>query len=178
MPDNLLPDIKNKFYTQDYSPKPIIEGIIVKDLKNYPGEDGDFSELFRLKNGKPELFPDFEIKQINRSKVFPGGVKAWHFHFLQDEIWYISPHDNLLLGLWDLRNDSQTKKQTMRLTLGGSSSRMVYIPRGVAHGCVNLSKNPSEIYYFLNNNFNPEKPDEQRMPWNTLGADFWQPQKD
>ncbi|MBI3980645.1 dTDP-4-dehydrorhamnose 3,5-epimerase family protein [Candidatus Microgenomates bacterium] len=178
MSDKLPAEIKNKIYTQDYSPKTPLEGVEIKEIKNFPGEDGDFSEILRLKNGRTELFPDFELVQINRALVFPKSVKAWHLHFLQDEIWYVTPQDHLLVGLWDLREKSATQNKTMRVILGGTSSRLLFIPRGVAHGCVNLSRKATQIYYFVSNNFNPASPDEKRIPWDSLGADFWQAQRD
>lgn len=178
MPVNFAKELKDKIYTQDYSPLKQINSVKIVEIKNHPGEDGDFSEILRVNDGKLALFPEFELKQINRAKVFPKAIKAWHLHNNQDEIWYVAPDEHLLVGLWDIREDSETTNLSMRVVLGGSSSKLLFIPKGVAHGCVNLSKKTTQIYYFVSNNFNATSPDEKRIPWDSLGKDFWKAQRD
>jgi len=178
-PNELLPEISNKIYIQDYSSKATIDGVKIINLTAFVNEDGDFSEVMRLNSqGQPEKIPDFQIAQINRSKLNPGTIKAWHIHLKQDEIWYVAPQDELLLGLWDVRQKSSSRNLTMRIMLGGGVSRLVYIPRGVAHGAANFNRHPVQIYYLVSAKFNLRDPDERRLPWDSLGADFWQPKKD
>lgn len=168
-----------KIYTQDYKSKPTIDGVSVMTLKNMSGEDSDFSELLRLNStGEVEQFPGFHVAQINRSTQIPGSIKAWHVHFIQDELWYVADESRLLTCLWDIRKDSPTFGSTMRIPMGGSTHRLVYIPRGVAHGAANLSSNIATIMYFMNAQFNINNPDERRIPWDALGKDFWEPQRD
>lgn len=172
-------DIDGKYqkqlYIQDYSKKEVIEGVKIIELKNMSGEDGDFSELLRLNiQGEAEGFPGFYLRQISRSKMIPGSVKAWHIHFAQEDIWHILPSDKLLLGLWDIRKDSPTKHKSMRLALGGGKAHLIYIPRGVAHGAVNFSNKEGTILYFVNAQFDIANPDEHRLPWDALGKEFWE----
>ena len=168
-----------KIYTEDYSPKELINGVKVIQLKRAVGEEGDFSELMRFDGkGESETFSGFHIAQLNYSTQFPGSIKAWHMHLDQDEIWYVPQHSQLLAGLWDIRKDSKTKGMTNRVTLGGGSNKMLYIPRGVAHGAVNFSKKLGIILYFVTEHFNKEKPDEHRIAWDALGSDFWKPERD
>ncbi|OGK26115.1 hypothetical protein A2954_02805 [Candidatus Roizmanbacteria bacterium RIFCSPLOWO2_01_FULL_37_12] len=156
----------------------MIEGVKTISIKVHTGEDGTFEELLRLdQKGILRSFPDFQLRQISRSQLLPGAVKAWHVHFNQEDIWYVPPENHMLLGLWDLRKDSPTSDLKMRITLGAGNSRLVYIPRGVAHGILNVNNYTGTIFYFMNNEFNPDKPDEQRLPWDALGAEFWQPVK-
>jgi dTDP-4-dehydrorhamnose 3,5-epimerase len=171
--------VRTSVYTQDYSPKPKIDGVQILSLKNFVGENGDFTELMRL-NDQGELVsvPGFRIRQINRSKQYHKAIKAWHLHFLQDEIWYVPPDEHLLLGLWDVREASATRDVTQKIPLGGGNSLAVYIPRGVAHGAANYSGKKANVYYFVNNQFNPDDPDEHRLPWDSKGADFWEAPKE
>lgn len=170
---------QKKIYAQDYAKKPEINGVKILKLENVVTEDGDFSELLRLnENGEMEGIAGFKPVQINRSKILPLMVKAWHLHLRQDEIWYVLPDGHLLIGLWDVRKDSPTKDTTMRVVLGGGKSKLLFIPKGVAHGCSNFSKKPANILYFVSQKFNRENPDEQRLAWDSKGADFWQPKKD
>ena len=77
--DDVLVRLKQEIYVQDYSKKKLIEGVKIVDVKKFIGEDGTFEELTRLnEQGNMEEFPDFKIKQINRSKLIPGSIKAWH----------------------------------------------------------------------------------------------------
>lgn len=172
-------EIRDKVYKQDYAPTPTIDGVKILTIRNFVGENGDFSELFRVnENGESHAVPGFHIRQINRSKQYTKAVKAWHLHYQQDEIWYVPPDEHLLLGLWDVREDSPTKGVLQKIPLGGGNSIAVYIPRGVAHGAANFSGSKANVYYFVNNQFNPDSPDEQRLPWDAAGKDFWEPPKE
>jgi dTDP-4-dehydrorhamnose 3,5-epimerase len=172
------PTISSKVYTQDYSAKPAIDGVRVFPLKNFVGEDGDFLEIVRVSDGDLELIPEFKIAQINHSTQFPGSVKAWHLHFKQNEIWFVPPGDHFLVGLWDVRAKSKTKGSSMRLSMGGGAAKLLYIPKGVAHGAANHSPKSSTIIYFVDQAFDPKDPDERRIPWDSLGADFWKAVRD
>lgn len=171
--------IRPKVYTQIYSPDQLIDGIKIIQLKSAGGEEGDFCELMRLNSeGEFEQLPGFKVAQINRSTQFPGSVKAWHLHYRQDELWYVPEESHLVAGLWDIRKRSKTFNQTNRIVLGGSTHKMLYIPRGVAHGSANFFNQLGIIIYFMNDRFDKERPDEQRIPWDALGADFWSPERD
>ncbi len=169
---------QGQIYIQDYSAKPKIDGVKIIPIKNFVGEDGDFSEIIRLSNGKIEGLEDMEIKQVNRSRLLPGSIKGWHLHFEQEDIFYLPPSDSLLVGLWDLRKNSESKGTSMKITLGAGASSLLFIPRGVAHGMVNISGEPIDLFYFVSGQFDLKNPDERRLPWDSLGADFWTPTKD
>lgn len=177
--DDIDENIRPNVYAQDYSPKELIDGVKVIQLKHIVGEEGDFCELLRL-NEKGEFgeIPGFSVRQINRSTQLTGSIKAWHMHLLQDELWYVPEESQLLAGLWDVRKDSKTHEMTNRIVLGASTHRLLYIPRGVAHGSANFSKELGIIIYFMNGQFDSKHPDEHRIPWDTLGADFWKPERD
>lgn len=177
--NDLSPEVRSSLYTQDYSSKPVIEGVQLITVRQFVSEEGDFSELARLdENGNLEALPDFKVRQINRSQIFPNSIKGWHIHYKQEDLWYVAPQEQLVVGLWDVRKDSPTEGIATKYNLGGGQSRMLLIPRGVAHGCVNYSSRPTQLYYFMNQQFNADSPDEQRLPWNSHGAEFWLPERD
>ena len=169
---------RGKIYVQDYSAKPQIEGVKIIFVRNFIGEDGDFSEIIRLTNGEIEGIEGMKVAQVNRSKLLPGSIKGWHLHFKQEDIFYLPPSDSLLVGLWDVRQSSPTSGVSMKITLGAGQSSLLYIPRGVAHGMTNISGEPIDLFYFVNQQFDVKNPDERRLPWDSLGADFWTPKKD
>lgn len=176
---SLLPDVSDKTYAQDYSSQPQIEGVKVIELKNFLNEEGDFSEILRLDDsGHLEVMPEFQLRQINRTTIFPQAVKAWHFHYNQDEMWYVPQCYQLTVGLWDIREDSISKNLKKKIQLGGGSSKIVFIPRGVAHGMKNFSTQSAQLFYFVSQQFDSQNPDEMRLPWNASGEEFWQAERD
>lgn len=173
--DAIQKDVQAKVFVQDYSPKTKIDGVKVTPLKNIVGEDGDICEIVRIDaNGELESLPGYKLAQVNRTKILPDAVKAWHLHYNQDDIWHVTPRSHLFVGLWDVREDSPTKGVTMRLSPAGGNAYLIYIPRGVAHGVANFSGEPGEILYLVNQHFSLENPDENRLPWDAAGAEFWQ----
>ena len=165
-------------YRQNYNRVDFIDGVKLVGLKNIPSEEGDFSEIVRLNKGRIKDFPNFEVAQINRTRLLPGSIKAWHLHFRQDFVWYVSPFDHLFVGLWDVRRKSKTKDKIMRIVIGGGTSQLLFIPKGVVQGTAVFQSSPLDMYVFSNQQFDIKNPDERRLPWDSLGKDFWLPKKD
>lgn len=177
--DDIIPEIKEKVSSQDYSSQTPIEGVKMITLKTFPSEQGDLGEIIHLSpRAELERFPGFTVAQINRTTLLGGSVKAWHLHLRQDELWFVAPSGHVLTGLWDVRKNSPTSGLTMRVILGGGQSTLLLIPKGVAHGSKNLEQKPTELLYFVSKRFDIHDPDEKRIPWNAKGEDFWKPQND
>jgi len=173
------PTLQPHLYTQSYASNKQIEGVKILPIRAFQADEGDFSEVVRFSNGgKLEGLDDFEIRQINRTRLFPNSIKAWHVHERQDEVWYVPPSFHLVAGLWDIRVGSPTLNHTMKFVLGSNVSQLLFVPKGVAHGTVNFSSQTAELFYFVSQQFNLENPDECRIHWDHLGADFWKPERD
>lgn len=170
---NIIPEAADKVSIQDYTPSPKIDGVEFFDLNEFADCGGGFMELLRITNGESEIMPGFTPRQINYSNMQPGSVKAFHLHYKQNEFWFIPPSMRMLMGLYDVRNDSPTKGNQMRFVLGAHKARLLYIPAGVAHGTANIGPAETTVIYITDQQFNLEALDEQRLPWNTLGDDFW-----
>ena len=171
-------ELRGRLKRQDYKPSKIIDGVRLIDFDFHSDDGGDFYEMARLTNGVISNLGPFDLKQINRSRFNPGLVKAFHLHLKQDEVWAVHPLDKLLVGLLDARKGSKTEGLQMRLVVGGGKSRMLYIPKGVAHGGMALDQKPVDVIYLVNQNFSPADPDEWRLPWNALGDEFWEIRKE
>lgn len=168
--------VRGRVSSQHYE-KFHIDGVQIISLTKYLTEDGSFTELMRLgEQNDMVTLPDFHIAQINRSIMLPETVKAWHLHYNQDEVWNVGARTHLLLGLWDIRESSPTKGKTMRIPL--NHDKLVYIPRGVAHGAANHMTHAAEILYFVSSHYNKDNPDEQRLPWDAAGKEFWEIKKE
>lgn len=168
----------NKITKQDYSKKPLIDGVKIIDIPYFTDDGGAFCEMARILDdaGIREHFPDFKLKQINWSEIQPGLIKAGHIHKNQEDIWFVPPTDRVLVGLIDLRDGSQTLGVKMRFVLGAGRARLLYIPRGVAHGCANPYGKPMTLLYLVNQNWtdDPEKSDEYRIDYCEFGDGFWE----
>lgn len=172
--DAIGADFRDAVDTQSYAARPRIDGVRLVDLQLFGDEGGDFCELTRFDpQGALSHLPDYTPRQISYSSMEPGTIKAWHLHFHQDDLWFVPPGDRLLVGLLDLRDSSPTYRVSMRFVMGAGRSRLLYIPRGVAHGIANVSSRAGSVIYFVNRAFDPKSPDERRLPPDLVGADFW-----
>ncbi|PIY80062.1 MAG: dTDP-4-dehydrorhamnose 3,5-epimerase, partial [Candidatus Pacebacteria bacterium CG_4_10_14_0_8_um_filter_42_14] len=143
-------------------------------LQHNVDDGGYFVELSRLKDGAHTAFSTpVEVKQISLSQVIPNSVKAYHVHYKQDDVWFVAPHDKLLVNLHDIRKDSPTYDAHIRLVLGGGKATALRIPAGVAHGVGNPYNRSMHLIYTTSEQFNLENPDEHRLPWDHFGAEVW-----
>lgn len=169
------PDFRAKVSTQSYASAGAIDGVRFIELRLFGDEGGDFCELTRFAaDGALENLPGWKPAQASYSFMEPGTIKGWHLHRHQDDLWFIPPHDRLLVGLLDVREGSPTYGKSMRFAMGAGKCRLLYIPKGVAHGVANRSSVPASMVYFVNRQFDAENPDEHRLPWDLLGAEFWE----
>jgi len=168
-------EFRGQVTTQVYGRGAGIDGVEIIDLLIMSDEGGDFCEVTRFTpEGTLVCKPDYRPAQISYSLMEPGTIKAWHLHLKQDDLWFVMPAGRLVVGLLDVRSDSATYRQHMRLTLGAGRARLLVIPRGVAHGVANLqTHSTATLIYFTNTAFDPHDPDEHRLPWDTLGEQFW-----
>ncbi|MGE5481757.1 MAG: dTDP-4-dehydrorhamnose 3,5-epimerase family protein [Bacteroidota bacterium] len=138
----------------------MIDGVRVKQLIRHPDDRGFFEEIVR---DDDELLRRFG--QASMSKTYPGVIKAFHYHERQDDLWFF-PVGNAQVVLYDVREDSPTKGETNVFYMGEDNPIAVLIPAGVAHGYRTLGEKPAIIIYFTTQSYNPNNPDEKRLPFN------------
>jgi dTDP-4-dehydrorhamnose 3,5-epimerase len=142
-----------------------IEGVIAKDLITYPDERGFFREIIRTTD---DFFHE-GFGQWSHSLMFDGVIKAWHYHEIQTDWWYVVS-GVMRVGLCDMRRDSGTHKRTMDFLMGDfQQPRVVKIPPGIAHGCKAV-QGPVHLFYVTSHVYNPD--DEIRLPYNDPEIDF------
>jgi len=175
-PEDVHDEKRNLLSKQDYSPKAKIDGVQVIPLRTFSDDGGYFLEITRIGEVAFEAFPEFKTKQINCSEVHPGVIKAGHVHFNQEDIWFVPPSHKVIAGLMDMRKHSPTYGNKMRIVLGGGDAKLLYIPRGVAHGYSNPYPDSQILFYFVNQQFSadPNESDEWRIPYDAFGDGFWE----
>lgn len=158
---------------QDYSAQQVPHGVGRFALKRFTDDGGSFQELMRLIDGRL-VQPDIEVQQVNYAVMEPGTIKAWHLHLRQHDVWFVPPECKLIVGLLDCRPDAALKKP-YRTVLGDGKSELLSIPPGVAHGASNPYPERAVIIYGVSEWFDPDDPDELRLPWNYVG-NIWEVQ--
>ncbi len=146
----------------------MIQGVQVKILRKHADDRGYFMEVVRDDDRLLETFG-----QLSASFTYPGIIKAFHYHKKQDDIWFF-PVGNAQVVLHDMRQDSPTHKQTDVYFMGENNPIALLIPHGVAHGYKVLGPQPAVITYLTNLSYNPDNPDEYRIPYDDpeIGFDW------
>jgi dTDP-4-dehydrorhamnose 3,5-epimerase len=143
----------------------MIDGVVLKELETFNDDRGFFRELIRTTD---DSFLE-GFGQWSHSLMFDGVIKAWHFHRVQTDWWYIVS-GVLRVGLCDLREESGTYKKTMGFLMGDlQPARVLKIPPGIAHGCKTV-QGPVHLFYLTSHVYNPD--DEIRIPYNDPQIDF------
>lgn len=172
------PQYQDQITTQQYGGKTMIDGVQIIEPKFNSDDGGNFSEIVRFnEQSEIENCPGFQARQASMSVMIPGVIKAFHLHYKQEDLWYVSPYDRLVAVLVDLRQDSPTLGQQQKVVLGGGRNLLLRIPAGVAHGAANLTAEPITLWYFTSAQFNLQDPDEQRLPWDHFGSQIWKMSK-
>lgn len=144
----------------------MINGVYTKRLIRHCDDRGFFMEILR---DDDKLLSRFG--QSSMSKSYPGVIKAFHYHEHQDDLWFF-PVGNAQVVLHDLREGSSTRGETNVFYLGEDNPMLLVIPVGVAHGYRVLGNEPAVIVYFTTMSYDPQQPDEKRVPWDDPGIGF------
>lgn len=121
----------------------IIEPIIQNDNR------GSFLRVF-CEDELNSLFNENSIKQVNHSITLKKGtVRGMHFQYAPDcEIKFIKCIKGKVLDVVvDIRKNSDTFLKYYEVELSSENKKMIYIPKGFAHGFQTL-EDESELLYF------------------------------
>lgn len=110
----------------------MIDGVQIVPLKRIPDERGCVSHM--LKRTDPHFK---EFGEIYFSSIYPGVVKAWHWHERM-ALNYACIVGNIKLVLHDDREGSKTKGETQVIYLGARNYVLVTVPPKVWNGFANV----------------------------------------
>ena len=147
---------------------PAIKDVIVKKLVTHSDDRGYFREVVREDD---HLLSHFGQSSI--TKTYPGVIKAFHWHYNQDDVWYVI--DGMArVVLYDRRPGSPTLGVTQVVYAGEDNPVVILIPIGVAHGYQVLGNKPVVLFYHVTQAYDPKQPDEQRIPFDDpqIGFDW------
>lgn len=146
----------------------MIDGVKVKDLKVIPDERGLLMEMWRSDD------PDFQrFGQVYVTMVYPGVVKAWHYHKKQTDH-FVCVGGMAKVVLHDRREGSSTFGETNEFVIGWQRQRLVIIPNGVYHGFTAVGAEPAFIVNTPTELYDYDEPDEHRRPFDDpeIGYDW------
>ena len=145
--------------------KDSIIGVDCKLLVSHGDDRGFFREVVRasdpffIKTEAPELNP---FAQWSHSKMQKNVVKAWHYHHVQYDWWYL-PIGQIETVLYDNRPESPTYQQKLVFRMGETRRYgadtfeiCVRIPPGVLHGCKVLS-DEAHLFYITSEIYTPNE---------------------
>jgi dTDP-4-dehydrorhamnose 3,5-epimerase len=138
-----------------------IHGVQTKLLKVIPDERGRLMEILRCDDA---LFLKFG--QVYMTTVYPGVVKAWHFHKLQHDSFAVV-RGMLKLVLFDSRETSPTRGQVQEFFIGEHNPLLVQIPPMVYHGFKGISVEEAIVINCPTEPYNRSVPDEFRLEAHT-----------
>lgn len=135
----------------------MIEGVIVKKLKVIPDERGRLMEMMRSDDSFFEKFG-----QVYLTAAYPGVVKGWHYHKIQDDNMVITK-GMMKIVLYDGRENSKTFKEVNEFFMGEHNPCLLHIPKGVLHGFKCISDTEAVCINIPTEKYNYENPDEYRV---------------
>jgi len=148
----------------------LIEGVKIKQLVRHVDDRGFVMEILR---DDDEIFRGFG--QVYITTCYPGVVKAWHKHERQYDNWCVIK-GNVKAGLYDDREGSPTRGQTMSVILGELNPILLQIPPGVWHGQTPVGSETSILLNIPTRHYDHNEPDEQRRdPFDPAIPFQWEP---
>ena len=142
-----------------------IEGVIITDLRKIFNEKGDVYHGLK----KREIsFHEFGESYFSFIKF--GEIKAWKKH--RKMICNLTvPVGEVEFVLYDLRPNSSTRENTMKLIIGEKQYRRLTIPPGIWYGFKGLSEEKNLLHNISNIEHDPDE--QENVPLETFNNISW-----
>ncbi len=138
-------------------------GVQVLTPKINNDERGFVSEIFR--NDWDDFFGKDKPNQINVSQSLPGVIRAWHRHLRNQIDFFTVLKGAVKICIYDNDKESKTFGKLVEIISSEHKLQIVKVPGNFWHGTKTIGDEPSYTVYFLNNLYNYEDPDEERISW-------------
>lgn len=135
----------------------MIDGVKVKKLKVISDDRGRLMEILRSDDEVFEIFG-----QVYMTTAYPGIIKAWHYHKLQDDN-FACIEGRIRLVLYDARDNSPTKGEINEFYLSLKEPQLIHIPRLVYHGFKCVGDKESIVINTVTKPYDHSGPDEYRI---------------
>lgn len=133
-----------------------IEGLLLQPLKIIDAEGGPVLRMVRPDSSLMPKFPH-GFGEIYFSEVYPGKVKAWKRHKVQNQLFAV-PMGEIKIAFYDGRPDSKTWQVLVVLALGRPNNyNLLRIPAGVWYGFEALGERSALICNLADIPHDPEE---------------------
>lgn len=153
-----------------------LKGCFIIEPKVFKDERGLFFESFQKEKLEKELGQALRFVQDNQSISKKGVLRGLHFQdspYAQAKLVQVI-QGTILDVIVDLREDSDTFGEHIKIKLSDTDKRLVFIPKSMAHGFVVLSE--EAIFAYKCDNYY-HQPSERGIAYNdaTLNIDWEYP---
>jgi len=140
-----------------------IPGIVIIEPKLFGDSRGFFMESWNKREfEKGGISASFV--QDNHSRSVQGTLRGLHYQFKQPQGKLIRAISGDIFDVVvDIRKNSGTFGKSFSLILSGENRKMLWVPKGFAHGFYVLSET-AEVVYKVTDYYAPE--DEETIMWN------------
>ena len=135
----------------------MIEGVRTKKLRWLPDERGRLMEILRASD---EIFRNFAQAYV--TSVYPGVVKAWHYHKKQVDNFAVL-RGMVKIVLYDDRPGSPTRGELLEFFSGDFNPVLIQVPCGVLHGFKGVGEQEALILNLPTREYDHAEPDEFRI---------------
>ena len=125
-----------------------IDGLLVIEPKVFGDERGYFFESFNAQKFEELTGVKTEFVQDNQSKSSVNVLRGLHFQnppYAQDKLVRVV-QGAVLDVVVDIRKDSPTYGESFKVVLDSIEHKMLWIPKGMAHGFVSIEENTVFTY--------------------------------
>jgi dTDP-4-dehydrorhamnose 3,5-epimerase len=139
--------------------RPMIQGVVVKEVKNVPTGYGYLHEVWR-DDWKLDEFP---VRQVFQGVFEPGRISAWHAHAVTTDRLCVN-RGRMRIVLYDARPDSPTFGLVNDLVLGELRPGIVIVPPKVWHGVQNVGSTHASLLNLVDEAYTYKEPDHWSIP--------------
>ena len=141
-----------------------LAGAFVIDLEKRSDERGFFARMFCEKEFSEHDLAIHFVQANNSLAVTKGTLRGMHYQLAPNaEVKLVRCiRGSLLDVIIDVRPDSKTLCQHFEVELTAENRRMLYVPKGFAHGFITLEEN-TEALYLVDEPYAPDR--ERGIRW-------------
>lgn len=153
-----------------------LEGAYLIDLQKREDERGFFSRVICQKEFEEHGLETNFVQVNNSLSVVQGTLRGLHYQLPpKEEVKVVRCiRGSLFDVIVDVRKSSPTYGKWFGADLTAENRRMMYVPKGFAHGFLSTSPN-TELIYFVSEFYSPEH--ERGICWNDPGLKIKWPGK-
>lgn len=143
-----------------------IDGMFLITLEPHEDERGYFARIFCQNEFHKAGIDDFNIVQVNQAFTKDKGVVRglhWQTAPKLEAKFFQCLNGEIYDAVADVRQDSKTFGKWVGTELGSDEKKLLYIPKGVAHGYQTLKEN-CRVEYMVSEFYSPDT--EKGIRWN------------